>query len=155
MMPWHNHLKYYYVKIPLIQQAIPLLYKNQADRLPAAEGPKPMRAPGAARRTPHQPSKTLNFVLLYCVFLFCYLCYRYLPLRRPISREDAHRVYPRYPRVFLYVIIYCPLPHQSLWERLGYHCRVLVWLLALYAKLNWFFANEDYGRGQIHPRYGN
>jgi len=75
---------------------------EQGDRLPAAGGPPPMRTPGAARRTLRQPSKTMNFVLLYCVFffLFCHLCYRYLPLRRPISREDAHRMYPRYPRAF-------------------------------------------------------
>ena len=55
------------------------------------------------------------------LFFFCFAIYviRYQPIRRPISREDAHRMYPRYPRVFLYVIIYCPLPHQSLWERLG------------------------------------
>ena len=41
-----------------------------------------------------------------------------IPGPRPISREDAHPMYPRYPRVFvvlfLYVMIYCPLPHQSL-----------------------------------------
>ena len=59
-------------------------------------------------------------VIILCSFYCFAICVtRYLPLRRPISREDAHRMYPRYLRVFLYVIIYCPLPHQSLWERLG------------------------------------
>ena len=34
-----------------------------------------------------------------------------------------------------------PTPPPNLCENgWGYHCRVLVWLLALYAKLNWFFA---------------
>ena len=81
--------------------------------------PPPMRTPGAARSTPrHHPRL---WILCYYIVFFCFaICVtRYLPLRRHISRENAHRMYPRYPRVFLYVIIYCPLPHQSLWERLG------------------------------------
>ena len=55
-----------------------LLYSNmllhsvinyeQGDRPPATGGPPPMRTPGAARRTPRQLSKTMNLVLLYCVF---------------------------------------------------------------------------------------
>ena len=107
-MIWHSEYKAYRV----------IIYK-QGDRLPAAGGPPPMRIPGAARRTPSQLSKTMNFVLLYCFFCFAICVIRYPPIRTPISREDAHRMYPWYPRVFLYVIIYCPLPHQSLWERLG------------------------------------
>ena len=43
---------------------------EQGDRSPAAGGPPPMRIPGAARRTPNQLTKTLNFGLLYCFFLF-------------------------------------------------------------------------------------
>ena len=53
-----------------------------------------------------------------------YIVFRVLPFLlsdipgpRPVSREDAHLMYPRYLRVFiifLYVMIYCPLPHQSL-----------------------------------------
>jgi hypothetical protein len=40
-------------------------------------------------------------------------------------------------------MIYYPLPLRSLWERLGYHCRVLVWFLALNAKLNWFLPKKQ------------
>ena len=56
-------------------------------------------------------SKTMNFVLLYC-FFFCFAIYviRYPPTRRPISREDAHRMYPRYPRVFLLCYHILPTP---------------------------------------------
>ena len=61
-----------------------------------------------------------DLVLEYA--MFCYhIVFRVLsfllsdiPGPRPISREDAHPMYPRYLRVFLYVMIYCPLPHQSL-----------------------------------------
>ena len=108
--------------------------------------PPPMRIPGPARRMPSQLSKTMPFVLSYCFFLFLlFRAIRYLPLRRPISREDAHRMYPWYPRVFLYVIIYCPLPSNLCESGWGYHCRVLVWLLALYAKLNCFFLKNTSG----------
>ena len=83
----------------------------------------------------------------FCVIILFFFCFaicviRYPTTRRPMSREDAHRMYPRYPRVFLYVIIYCPLPHQSLENGWGYHCRVLVRLLALYAKLNCFLPKK-------------
>ena len=108
-MIWHSEYKNYRT-----------ITHEQGDRSPAAGGPPPMRIPGAARRTPDQLTKTLNFVLLYCFFTVFAICViRYPHRRRPISREDAHLMYPRYPRVFLYVMIYCPLPHRSLWERLG------------------------------------
>ena len=57
--------------------SIPSYYKTNAtsydDRLHAAGGPPPMRAPGAARRTLNQQTKTMNSVLLYCfsVFAIC------------------------------------------------------------------------------------
>ena len=68
----------------------------------------------------------------YCFFLLCHLCYSISAGLKTISREDAHLVYPRYPRVFLYMpMIYCPLPHPiSVRAGWGYHCCVLVWLLA-------------------------
>ena len=59
---WYNQLFY---ANTLLHSAI--IYE-QGDRLPAAGGPPPMRTPGAARRTLRQPSKTMNCVLLYCVF---------------------------------------------------------------------------------------
>ena len=96
-----------------------ILFMNKATARPLLEDPPPMRIPGAARRTPrHYPRLWISCYYID-FFLFCHLCYSISTIRRPISREDAHRMYPRYPRVFLYVIIYCPLPHQSLWERLG------------------------------------
>ena len=49
-------------------QTYRVIIHEQGDRSPAAGGPPPMRTPGAARRTPSQLSKTMNFVLLYCVF---------------------------------------------------------------------------------------
>jgi transposase InsO family protein len=40
-------------------------------------------------------------------------------------------------------MFYCPLPHPiSVRKGWGYHCRVLVWLLAFFAKLNRFFPKK-------------
>ena len=61
----------------MIQQDIICQYVTtyeQGDRPPAAGGPPPMRTPGAARRTLRQPSKTMNFVLLYRVFSCFAIC---------------------------------------------------------------------------------
>ena len=139
-------------------QAYRVIIHEQGDRLPAAGRPPPMRTPEAARKTPRRLSKIMNFVLLYCVFfLLCHLCYRYLPLRRPISRQDAHRMYPRYPRVFLYVIIYCPLPHQSLWERLGVSLSCTCVAFSPFAKLNRIFPKKrrvDICRASVEPAFG-
>ena len=90
--------------------------------------------PGAARRTPRQTSKNMPFVLSYCFFLFCYLCYSISAELKTISREDAHLMYLRYLRVFfLSVMIYCSIPHPiSVRTGWGYHCSVLVRLLALF-----------------------
>ena len=75
----YNNLIWYYTPIDTTIYAtaatsydmIPHYYHEQGDRLSATGGPPPMRTPEAARRTPHQLSKTVNFVLLYCVF-FCF-----------------------------------------------------------------------------------
>ena len=73
--------------------------------------------PGAARRTPHQTSKTMSFVLSYCFFLLCHLCYSISAELKTISREDAHLMYPRYPRVFLYMFNdLLPTPPPNLYE---------------------------------------
>jgi hypothetical protein len=130
LQQWFSKL-YYALMILLIQNINNLssttnlwhgtlnIIHEQGDRLPAAGGPPTDAHTRSGSEDATPLSKTMNFVLLYCFFLFCHLCYSISTIRRPISREDAHRMYPRYPRVFLYVIIYCPLPHQSLWERLG------------------------------------
>ena len=104
---------------PIYDTALWILSMNKATACPLLEDPPPMRIPGAARRTPRHCPRLWISCYYIDFFLFCHLCYSISTIRRPISREDAHRMYPRYPRVFLYVIIYCPLPHQSLWERLG------------------------------------
>ena len=92
----------------LIQQSmhsIPSYYNNNATSYdvhpPAAGGPPPMRIPRAARRTLNQLTKTMNYVLLYCFFLFLPFVLL-ISTRRPISREDAHRMYPRYLCVFFF-----------------------------------------------------
>ena len=56
--------------------------------------------PGAARRTPRQTSKIMSFVLSYWFFCFYYFCYPISTKLKTISREDAHLMYPRYPRGF-------------------------------------------------------
>ena len=55
-------------------QAYRVTIHEPGDRSPSAGGPPPMRIQEAARRTPSQLSKTMNFVLLYCVF-FCFAIY--------------------------------------------------------------------------------
>ena len=81
------------------------------------------------RHTTIQDYEFRVIILVFFCFAICVIWYP--PLWRPISREDAHRMYPRYPRVFLYIIIYCPLPTNLCEKGWGYHCRVLVRLLAL------------------------
>ena len=49
--------------------------------------------------TPKFSPKNMSFVLSYCLFLFCRLCYPISAELKTISREDAHLMYPRYPRV--------------------------------------------------------
>ena len=87
--------------------------------------------------------KIMLFPVILLCFVLCHFCY-------PISPDQDHKPRGRASDVstistcfFLYVMIYCPLPHQSPWESLGYHCCVLVRLLALYAKLNWFFPKKS------------
>jgi len=43
-------------------------------------------------------------------FLFCHLCYPISAELKTISREDAHLMYPRYPRVFLICHDLLPTP---------------------------------------------
>ena len=61
-----------------------------------------------------------DYVILCYHIVFCVLPFVLsdVPGPRLISREDAHPMYhpmyPRYSRGFLFVMIYCPLPRQSL-----------------------------------------
>ena len=77
-------------------------------------------SPGAAGGTqcPRSRPRICYVLLSYCVSCFVIFVIRY-PRTKTISRADAHPMYPRYLRAFfscffLYVMIYCPLPHQSL-----------------------------------------
>ena len=143
-MPWYNNLICYYTPsdttisrhyIPTdtanyhtpihwynspLRNSTPLLTMNTATARPLLEDPcgcAHQERLGGRHTTSPRP-QTLRYYIVFPVFAICVI--RYLHRRRPISREDAHLMYPRYPRVFfLYVMIYCPLPHQSLWERLG------------------------------------
>ena len=118
---------------PMLQHSNKLLYSNrynkllyanillhsvilyeQGDRPPATGGPPPMRIPGAARRTPrHYPRLCISCYYIV-FFLFCHLCYSisaYPKTHKPRRRaSDVSTI----STCFLYVIIYCPLPHQSL-----------------------------------------
>ena len=90
-------------------------------------------------------TKTCYFCYILCVspvFAIYAICVmRYPPNGRLISREDAHPLYPRYPRVLNYMLLFTAHSPTNLCEKgWGYHCCVLVWLLALFsAKLNRFF----------------
>ena len=95
---------------PIYDTALWILSMNKATACPLLEDPPPMRIPGAARRTPrHYPRLWIS---CYYIGFFCFaICViRYPPIRRPISREDAHRMYPRYPRVFLLCYHILPTP---------------------------------------------
>jgi hypothetical protein len=71
----------------------------------------------------------------------CHLCYHIVLTVMPFVLYDICRTEDNKPRgsaskististwVFLYVMIYCPLPHPiSVKKGWGYHCRKLVWL---------------------------
>ena len=100
-------------------RTITLLFMIKATACPLLEDPRRCAYQEwlGGRQTNYPRLWISCYYIVFPVFAICVI--RYLHLRRPISREDAHLMYPRYLRVFLYVMIYCPLPHQSLWERLG------------------------------------
>ena len=98
---------------------------------------------GAAGGTqcPSSRSRLCYVLLFYCVSCFVIFVIRY-PRTKTISREDAHPMYPRYLRVFFMSWFTAHSPTNLCEKGWGYHCCVLVRLLALYAKLNWFFPNK-------------
>ena len=66
------------------------------------------------------------------------MCYTIYTGMKTTSREDAHPMYLRYPRVFLYVMIYCPPP--NLCENgLGVSLLCTCVAFSPFAKLNQFF----------------
>ena len=87
----------------------------------------------------------LHTGLLLLFSCFCHLhclCNKISTGRRLISREDAHPMYPRYPRVFFMLLFTAHSPTNLCEKGWGYHCCVLVWLLALFANLNRFFQKK-------------
>ena len=68
----------YYVTMITISGKRPPCTHSRGWRTPAR-----CAIPGAARRTPRQTSKTMNFVLSYCFFCFAICVIRYLPNWRP------------------------------------------------------------------------
>ena len=68
---------------------------------------------------------------VFCVIILFFTVLPFAELKT-ISREDAHLMYPRYLRVFLYMFNdLLPTPPPNLCENgLGYHSRVLVRLFA-------------------------
>ena len=107
-----NIVTAYYVLMITISGERPPCTHNRDWRTPAR-----CAIPGAARRTPRQTSKNMPFVLSYCFFLFCHLCYSISAELKTISREDAHLMYPRYLRVFLYMFNdLLPTPPPNLCE---------------------------------------
>ena len=79
---------------------------EQGDRMPAAGGPPHRRAYQERLGGRHATIQDYEFRVIILVF-FCFAIYviRYPPTRRPISREDAHLKYPRYPRVFMFMYL--------------------------------------------------
>ena len=76
--------------------------------------------------------------VIYCVSpvlaIYAICAIRYLPDWRPISSEDAHPLYPRYPRVFFMLLFTA----HSLTDLCEKGCVAF----SPFAKLNWFFSKK-------------
>jgi hypothetical protein len=131
---------YYLNSLLSIQQSITLLYSHWYSKLlidttttpdfllhhgHRLTPPKLLRTPMDAQaqawqagRNAQAPDQDYAMLCYLLCFVFCHVCY-------PISPDQDHKPRGRASDVstistcFLYVMIYCPLPHQSLWERLG------------------------------------
>ena len=113
------------------------------------------RPPARCWRTPHRCAyqerlggrhatiQDYEFRVIICFFLFCHLWYSisaYPKTHKP--RERASDV-STISKCFSLMLSYTAHSPTNFFENgWGYHCRVLVRLLALYAKLNWFFATK-------------
>ena len=98
-------------------------------------------AAGGTQR-PSPCPKLCHVLLSYCVCVLPFLLSD-IPGPRLISREDAHLMYPRYLRDFLFVMNYCPLPPRSLWERLVVSLSCTCVAFSPFAKLNRFFPKKN------------
>ena len=130
---------YYVTMIPISGKRPPCTHSRDW-RTPAR-----CAIPEAARRTPRQTSKNMHFVLSYCFFLFCHLCYLISAELKTISREDAHLMYPRYLRVLLYMLNdLLSTPPPNLCENgLGVSLSCTCAAFSLFAKLDWFFPKKS------------
>ena len=107
--------------------------------------PSDAHAHGATARTQSPKTMPKN----------CHLCYHIVFTVMPfvlydIYRTEDHKRRGRASKIstistcFSFVCHKLLPPHPiSVRKGWGYHCRVLVWLLALFAKLNRFFPNPD------------
>ena len=102
-----------------------------------AKDPKDAHATGAEGLTTCFTQDQDILFMLYIVFLLFLpfmlsVLYDIHRTEDPISREDAHPLYPRYPRVLNYMLLFTAHSPTNLCEKgWGYHCCVLVRLLAL------------------------
>ena len=79
--------------------------------------PRPAPRPGMPCYVTQDQDILCN--VIYCVFLLmpfiCYICSTISTGTKPISREDAHPMYPRYLHVCLYMLLFTAhSPTQSL-----------------------------------------
>jgi len=127
-------------QFPLI--SLSRLTPDAAQATAEAHGCASSGAAGGTQRPSSRPR--ICHLCYHIVFSVCHLCYPISAELKTISREDAHLMYPRYPRVFSYMSWFTAHSPTNLYEKgWGYHCCVLVRLLALYAKLNWFFPKKS------------
>ena len=91
---------------------------------------------GQEDATPNIQDYVICVIILF--FLFCHLCYPISAELKTISREDAHLMYPRYPRVFLYMFNdLLPTPPPNLYENgLGVSLSCTCVAFSPFAKLN-------------------
>jgi hypothetical protein len=147
--PWYNNNLYCYILLDTIRVmqyeyiSLSQSYPEQGDRLPAAGGPPPMRIPGAARRTPRHPPRLWISCYYIVFFLLCHLCYSISAFPKTHKPRGRASDVSTISTCFSFMLSYTAHSPTNLYEcGWGYHCRVLVRLLALYAKLNWFFPKK-------------
>ena len=125
---YHNTMNILYNQQTIAKNSIPRpesteahswrIRSKDAHALGAEGGtPRPAPRPGMPCYVTQDQDILCN--VIYCVFLLmpflCYICSTISTGMKPISREDAHPMYPRYPRVCLYMLLFTAhSPTQSL-----------------------------------------
>ena len=109
---WYSKRPYYHThwyNNPLRNSA-PLLTMNKATARPLLENPRRCAHQErlGGRQTNYPRLWTLCNYIAFSVFAICVI--RYPHRRRPISREDAHLMYPRFPRVLFVCYDLLPTP---------------------------------------------